>query len=87
MINLIDSIFQPVLSFFDNMQSKLDSIGTVTARGIDLDNYFGVLNILGPSWSGVISSLLAAVTFLCVLYIIKTNSRIYLWFKNLIKWW
>lgn len=87
MRNLIDSIFDPIFSILDNMQSKIDSIGTIAAKGIDLDNYFGFITILGPSWSGVISSLLAALLFITILYTIKTNSRIYLWFKDLIKWW
>ena len=87
MTNLIDSIFNPIFQMLDNMQSRLSNIGTISAKGLDLDNYFGFIYILGPSWSGVISSLLAALTFIAVLYIIKTNSRIYLWFKDLIKWW
>ena len=87
MTNLIDSLFDPVLTLLDNMQSRISNIGTIAARGIDLDNYFGFISILGPSWSGVISSFLAALLFLSVLYMIKTNSRLYLWFKDLIKWW
>lgn len=87
MINLIDSIFNPVLTLIENMQNRIENIGTIAARGINLDNYFGFISILGPSWSGVISSFLAGLLFLTVLYMIKTNSRLYLWFKDLIKWW
>jgi hypothetical protein len=87
MKNLIDSIFNPVIKLMDQMQSKLSSIGTISAKGLDLDNYLGFLTILGPSWSGVISSFLSALSFIGILYLVKTNSRIYLWFKDLIKWW
>lgn len=87
MTNLIDSLFDPVLQLIENMQNRISSIGTVAARGIDLDNYFGFLTILGPSWVGVMTSFLAALVFLTVLYMIKTQSRLYLWFKDLIKWW
>lgn len=87
MTNLIDSIFDPVLKLLDNMQDRLLGITNVAARGLDLDNYLGFLRILGPSWSGVIFSLLTAFSFLLILYAIKTNSRLYLWFKDLVKWW
>jgi hypothetical protein len=69
------------------MQDKLDEIGTIAAKGLDLDNYFGYFTILGPSWMGVIASLLISFLFLFILYQIKTNSRLFLWFKDLIKWW
>ncbi len=87
MNKLIDSVFNPVLDFLNNAQSKLENIGTISAKGLDLDNYLGFINVLGNSWSGVVSSLLTSLMFLGVLYAVKTNSSIYLWFKSMVKWW
>jgi hypothetical protein len=87
MTNLIDSLFEPVLTLLDNMQNRLSNIGTISAKGLDLDNYLGWFQVLGTSWIGVIGSLISGLFFIFILYSIKTNSRLYLWFKDLIKWW
>lgn len=69
------------------MIDKLNDIALVASKGIKLDNYFSYFNLLGPEWSGVIISLLASITFLLILFLIKNYSGVLLWFKNLIKWW
>lgn len=87
MINFIDSIFDPVFEFLGLISTRLSSIGTVAAKGIRLSDYFGFFNILGPAWTGVITSFLAAFIFIFILYMVQKYSRIILWFKDLIKWW
>lgn len=76
-----------MIAWLDQIRDKLAGIGTVAAKGIRLDDYFGFFAILGPAWSGVISSFLAALTFLFILYMIQKYGRVLLWFKDLIKWW
>jgi len=85
--NFVDSIFDPVFQFLDMMSAKLGEIRHVAAKGIRLDDYFGIFGILGPEWAGVINSLLAALLFLFILFVIQKNSGVLLWFKSLIKWW
>lgn len=87
MNNFVDSIFAPVLQFLQLMIDRLSGIGTIAAKGVRLDHYLGFFSILGPAWTGVISSLLTALFFLFTLYVIQKNSRVLLWFKDLIKWW
>lgn len=87
MRNFIDSIFGPIIQFLALINEKLGEIGTVAARGLRLDDYFGVFAILGPAWTGVISSLLSSLFFLAVLYVIKHYSGVLLYLKDLIKWW
>lgn len=87
MRNFVDSIFDPVIQFLQLMIDKLSGIGTVSAKGVRLDHYFGFFSILGPAWTGVISSLLVSLLFVGILYMIQKNSRVLLWFKDLIKWW
>jgi hypothetical protein len=87
MINLIDSIFSPVVQFLDLMIGKLSALGTLTAKGVRLDDYLGFFSILGPAFTALISSLIVCLTFLYVLYMIQKQSRVLLWFKALIKWW
>lgn len=87
MINFIDSLFAPVLQFLNMIISKLGELGTVAAKGVHLDNYFGFFAVLGPSWTGVISSLITALIFLFILYMVQKYGRVLLWLKDLIKWW
>lgn len=87
MINFIDSIFSPVIQFLQLMIDRLGGIGSIAAKGIRLDHYFGFFTVLGPAWTGVITSFLAALTFIFTLYMIQKYSRVLLWFKDLIKWW
>lgn len=87
MINFIDSIFAPVLQFLNLIISKLAGIGTIAAKGVRLDHYFGVFGLLGPTWTGVITSFLTAFLFVFILYMVQKYSRVLLWLKDLIKWW
>ena len=84
---LIDNLFRPVVAFLDQIISKLSSLGTVAAKGVRLDDYFGFFAILGPAWTSVISSFLTCLTFVFVLFLIQKYGRVILWFKDLIKWW
>lgn len=87
MTNFIDSIFAPVLQFLNMIISRLNGIGTIAAKGVRLDHYFGFFSVLGPAWTGLITSFLAAFTFVFILYMVQKYSRVLLWFKDLIKWW
>lgn len=87
MINFIDSVFNPVIQFLQLCIDRLREIGTIAAKGIRLDDYFGFFGILGPEFSQLISSALAALIFLFILYMVQKYSRVLLWFKDLIKWW
>lgn len=86
-MNFWQNIFGPVVQFLDRAAGQMGQMGTVAAKGIRLDNYFGFFGILGPEWARVISSLLASLTFLFILFTIQKYSGVLLWFKALIKWW
>lgn len=87
MSNFVKNIFDPFIQFLNQSIVELNDMGTVAAKGIRLDNYFGVFGILGPEWASLISSLLASLVFLFVLYAIKQYTGVILWFKSLVKWW
>jgi len=85
--NFIDNLFAPVIAWLDKISATLNQAGTVAAKGVRLDDYFGFFAVLGPAWTGVITSFIAALTFLFVLYMVQKYGRVLLWFKDLIKWW
>lgn len=87
MINFLKSVFDPVFDWFDLMIDRINTLGTIAVKGVRLDDYFGFFAILGPSWSGVITYLISCLIFLLVLYVLQKQSRLILWFKDVIKWW
>lgn len=87
MTNFIKSIFNPVIAWLDMMVERLNSIGTVAAKGVRLSDYFGFFNLLGNAWSSLIMQFISALMFVFILYMIKNYSRILIWFKELVKWW
>lgn len=87
MNNFVDSIFSPVLQFLQLMIDRIGGVGTIAAKGVRLNDYFGFFSVLGSAWTGVITSFLAALSFVFVLYMVQKYSRVLLWLKDLIKWW
>lgn len=87
MINFIDSLFAPILQFLDLMAARIAGIGSIAAKGIRLDDYFGFFSLIGPEWTGVITSLITAILFLYTLEAIQSQSGVLMWFKKLFKWW
>lgn len=85
--NFVDSIFAPVLQFLQLMIDRIGGIGTIAAKGVRLNDYFGFFSILGSAWTGVITSFLTALMFVFILYMVQKYSRVLLWLKDLIKWW
>lgn len=87
MNNFVDSLFSPVTQFLDQAYSKLSGVGVVAAKGVHLDDYFGIFGVLGNQWVGVITSAITALIFLYALDNVQKISRVLLWFKALIKFW
>lgn len=87
MKKFIDSLFSPIVQMLDWMIEQLNSISLVAAKGVRLDHYFGLFNIIGPQWIGVIQALISAILFLYVLKLVKAQGSLIIWLKGLIKWW
>jgi hypothetical protein len=83
----VGNIFAPVVQFLDKSINQLTALGTLSAKGVRLDHYFGVFGVLGPEWARVISTFLGCLMFIFILYTIQKYSGVLLWFKDLIKWW
>lgn len=85
--NFIDAIFAPPLQFLQMIVDMLGNVSLVAGRGIDLNNYFMFFNYMPGSWQMVIKSLLASVTLLAVLFLVRATWNVYLNVKNSLKWW
>lgn len=85
--NFLDSIFAPPMAFLDLMSDTLNQAGTVVGRGINLNNYFGFFGYLPAAWQNVVSSALASITLLAILWLVRAVWNMYLKTKESGKWW
>lgn len=87
MRNFIDSLFSPILQMLSWINENISHLGTVVARGYNLNTWLGWVTVLGPGFSLLVQSMIASLVFLSVLYMIRTQSKILIWFKELIGRW
>lgn len=87
MINMIDSIFSPLIGWLSTIYSYLTDISVPLSRPINLSNYFGVFKVLGPAWTTVITTTISLTVIYLVVMVIMQNLGFIIKFKNLIKWW
>lgn len=87
MKNLIDTIFNPILDFIDNISSSLSELSIPLSRPIPIENYLAVFNYLGPYWTAFLISIITMAFIYLVIYIIISQKDLLIDFKNLLKWW
>lgn len=87
MRNLIDTIFGPVLIWLNNISSSISSLSVPVSRPINFGRYFGHLSFLGPHWITFITTVCTLAFIYFVIYLIKTQSGLFIKFKDMIKWW
>jgi hypothetical protein len=85
--DLVDSIFGPLLTWLTDIYNRISQMSVPLAHPLNLSNYFGVFNVLGPDWTTVITSILALSFIYFLVWIIMNNLGLIVKFKNLIKWW
>lgn len=87
MRDLIDSIFSPLLLWLTDIYSRIHELSVPLARPINLSNYFGIFNFLGPTWTSCITTIIALAVIYFIVYIIVANIGLIIKFKNMVKWW
>lgn len=87
MRNFIDSLFKPVFAFLQMIKDSLNNMSSVVAVGYDVSYHFAWVQVLGGGFVLLITSLIASIIFLTILYNIKTSSRLIIWLKELIGRW
>lgn len=84
---LIDTALGPVTNFLQYAIQKMNSISQIAAQGINLDNYLGPIGVLGPPWTTLVTSLLAALLLIIIVFIARQVYNLYLALKSGVKWW
>ncbi|OMD76582.1 hypothetical protein [Paenibacillus odorifer] len=87
MRNLIDTIFGPVLGWLTSISSRLSSLSVPMARPLNLSNYFGYFEWLGSYWMTFITTCCTLAFIYLIIYLVRTQSGLFLKFKEFIQWW
>lgn len=85
--SFLDKIFRPPIAFLDMAKERLDAVGKIIGRGLNVKQYLSVFGDLPGIWQTVISSLLGATVLLISLLIFRSVMRIYYASKEGVKWW
>ncbi len=85
--SFIDKIFQPPIAFLDLAIEKLREAGSITAQGLNVNQYFSIFGDLPGTWQLVITSLLASMVLLSSLLFVRVLLRLYFTVKSGVKWW
>ncbi|MBM7543258.1 hypothetical protein [Amphibacillus cookii] len=86
-VNFIDSVFQPPISFLQLAIERLQVARMVTAQGLDIGQYFRVFGDLPTAWQMVITSALIATVLLGTLLTFRSIMRLYYAVKEGVHWW
>lgn len=87
MRNIIDSIFGPVLTWLNDIYVSISNLFVPLSRPINFGRYFGYFSFLGPVWITFIQTVCTLAFIYFVVYLIKTQTGLFLKFKDFIKWW
>lgn len=87
MIGFIDSFMNPPLQFLQLVVNYLSSVALVAGNGINLSDYISWIGLLGSAWVKVLNSLLASFGLVLVVFVAQRVYRLYISFKEGIKWW
>jgi hypothetical protein len=87
MRDLVDSIFTPLLLWLTDLYNRIHELSIPLARPLNLSNYFGYFNFLGPTWTSCITTVIGLSVIYFIAYVIMANIGLLIKFKNMVKWW
>ena len=87
MIALIDTIFGPVLSWLNQIQSVLRSASVPASQGIPIQTLFAPLAMISPMWALLISNVFVMAAIYIIVFLVSNGEALYTRFKTAIKWW
>ncbi|MNL24520.1 hypothetical protein D3C87_1459550 [compost metagenome] len=76
-----------MLGWLNDIYYKLTALAVPASRPLSLGRYFGVFDWLGPQWKLLITTCCTLAFIYLVVYLIRTQSGLFLKFKEFIQWW
>jgi len=87
LIDLINTIFNPVLMWLDNIRMMITNLAVPTSRGLNIGIYLSPFAFLGIGWITFISTGIALGLTYLIVFIIQAQQGLFIKFKDTIKWW
>ncbi len=84
---LIDTVFNPVISWLQSIITYIDSLSIPVSRPFNVDYYFGYFALFGDGWLYFIRTVCTLAFIYGVSYLIVTQMGLFTKFKDMIKWW
>lgn len=84
---LIDTIFNPVLNWLQNIYNTILELSVPLARPLPVGSYMGPLATLGPYWVTFITTVCTLAFIYMVTFLIVAYQGVFTKFKDTIKWW
>jgi len=84
---LIDTIFNPVLSWLQGIINYIDSLSIPVSRPLNISYYFGYFSLFGDGWEYFIRTVATLAFIYGVSYLVVTQIGLFTKFKDMIKWW
>lgn len=87
MRSLIDTIFQPVLTWLQSIINSINDMSVPLSRPINIDNYFGYFALFGSGWQDFVQTVCALAFIYGICYLVVIQIGLFSKFKDIIKWW
>lgn len=83
----LQGIIEPALQFLQRAVTALNDLSLTARRGLDLSQYLGPLGVLGPGFRALVVTVVTAAVVVIVTSLALGMYRLYLAFKEGVKWW
>lgn len=87
MIALIDTIFNPLINWLNQIQAYLQQASLMNNYQIPLANIFAPITSLSPAWAMVVSNTMFMVFIYGVLLVVNNGKEMFTSFVQAIKFW
>ncbi len=87
MIAIIDTIFEPLLSWLLMIRTHISSLSVPVSRPLNISQYLGPLALFGPYWLTFITTAFTFGFIFLTAYVVMSMQGVLGKFKDTIKWW
>jgi hypothetical protein len=84
---MVNTVLGPVTNFLQYAIDKMNSISMIAYAGLNLDSYLGPIESMGPAWVAMVTSLIAALLLIVIVFVARQVYDLWLAFVNGTMWW
>lgn len=84
---VIDTLFNPILSWLQSIREYLTNASVPFSQSLDLGNIFAPYSILGPQWQLLITTIFALAFIYFIILIVSNGIGLIERLRGSVKWW